>query len=462
MPFDAQVVIARVFGKRVQRKMRQRQRTSRTTPGLTTAAAAAAVSAALDDAQHIVHPAVVRENIPFKKKVREKESGKRSRAKHSSGQLAFAVFRKPMRSKRRKSSADRDRRRRSGVVNTKDKVRSWLERENPTHETVDSDNESHFPDEQANPRLNEQSASQEAPADAKSRKRSDLSAPRMMRSISETPQNRAPVQFSRSMSHGHEPDFRRLSRKTESHSHLLNSELELDDKQKEADQFVKAEPVTHPAVEKHIPIASGKIHKSATDGHLTKSGGVKSKFQSFEFLSLLSGRKADQRSRQEEASKSKKRIGIGPVKVVLKWHGASRTKPKRAANKAGKDDKRKPAKKKRVIVYKNGDPTSGATYVQAKEQPVVQQDAGAEKKPPTTNITSNPLDAMCEPKDATLKSRRYSMQERQAPPALMRHLSEVAPANENRRRNRHSWTVGNAVPHAKPPDVNIDIDADVC
>ena len=38
------------------------------------------------------------------------------------------------------------RQRRSGVVSTKEKVQSWLERENPVQQVVDSDGESHFPD----------------------------------------------------------------------------------------------------------------------------------------------------------------------------------------------------------------------------------------------------------------------------------------------------------------------------
>lgn len=400
--------------------MRQRQRSSRTTPGLTTAAAAAAAHAALDDAlgQHIVHPAAVRDNIPLKKKVREKEAAKRARPAHRTGRSALAVFRRPARSKRH----EHERRRRPGAVNTKDKVRSWLERENPTHEAVDSDNESRFPDEQ--PDARRRSAPDETPNE---------NSAKMTRSTSEA-----------------EPDSRRLSRKTESHSHLLStSALELDKAKDEADKVQR------------VPAASGKIHKSATDGHLQQATPAKSRFQSFELLSLLNGRKA---SRPDEAAKTRKRIGIGPVKVVLKWHGASRAKPKRVAGKDDKASRHKAAKKKRVIVYKNGDPTAGGGYVQPKEQ----QAPEAEEKP-VANITSNPLDAA---PGVALRSRRYSMQERQAPPALVRHVSEVAsaaaPANDNRRRNRHSWTVGSAgvaVPHVGLASAHVSIDvagADAC
>ncbi len=403
-----------MFGKRVERKKRQRsqQRASRTTNGVTTAAAAAA---AVDEnqGQHIVHPVAVRSAIPLKWKVREKE--KRAGRKAYSTASALAVFRKA----RKPTRGSQDpRTRRSG------------EGENPTRETIDSDNKSHFPEEEinsavnqtrrtskSNTSLNQQTPERNQQQQQSSNRRSssseflsrlshptmDMNSPvkKMMRSISENPRHlETPIateaanggrhHFSRSISHGHEPDFSRLSRKTESHSHLLSkSELDLESL---GDSSVKPiEPqqqatVTHPPVQKRIPNPSSKIPKSSTEGQLktskTSSSSKTKTFSSFEFLNLITGNKnsnpAD-KSRTARGShadgdtssvKIRKKIGLGPVKVVLKWHGAGRASRVKApaqttaavtkskADGEKRNNNKNNNKKKRVIVYKNGNPTA--------------------------------------------------------------------------------------------------------
>lgn len=448
--------------------MRQRQRTSRTTNGVTTAAAAAATAAAVDESQHIVHPVAIRPKIPLKRKVREKQQ---RRKKGQTSSSALAVFRKT------RKRSDPERRRRSGVVNTKDKVRSWLERENPTRETVDSDNESHFPEEEIPPKR--------APnvTVAPERRPSEKPVHKMMRSISENhpPQTATGRHhFSRSISHGHEPDFSRLSRKTESHSHLLSkSNLDL------VEDKTTAEPadntVTHPPVNKRIP--NPVIPKSATDGHLKASSG-KSKFASFEFLNLIQRKSAPDKTPSgrtrhsgDDDPKVRKKIGIGPVKVVLKWHGAGRLPRVKRTNPGKKDEKRK----KRVIVYKNGDPTAAASAASASfaERSSVAEPLELEvKECPAAeiNIIANPMEstesAPRRSAEAVFRSRRYSMQERLSqPPPLVRRVSEIhatsgqqQQCNSNSRRNRHSWTVGTVpeFPITSSGDIGIDIDQDDC
>lgn len=545
-------VVARVFGKRVERKKRQRtqQRASRTTNGVTTAAAAAATAAAVDEnqGQHIVHPVAVRSAIPLKRKVREKE--KRAGRKAYSTASALAVFRKA-----RKPQREERRQRRSGIVNTKDKVRSWLERENPTRETIDSDNESHFPEEEINPSANQMrrtsksstSLNQQTPdsSNPSCNRRSssseflslsppslDMKPPvkKMMRSISENPRhfevtpiataNGGRHNFSRSISHGHEPDFSRLGRKTESHSHLLSkSELDLEPL---GDSSVNNKPkesaVCHPPVQKRIP--NPKIPKSSTEGQL-KASKPKPKtktFSSFEFLNLLTGSKSTpvEKSgkptraargageRTGSPAKIRKKIGLGPVKVVLKWHGAgraSRVKPPAQAS-AGKSkmegEKRNNNKKKRVIVYKNGDPIANVATgfsKERKQQPVEQQTKTSSQSKlneietaneigsnssgkDAINIIANPLpeSAAEQPSrpsaEAIFRSRRYSMQERLSqPPPLVRRVSEIHTStsggagqqqqHNNSRRNRHSWTVG-TLPEfpLNSEEIGIDIEHD--
>jgi hypothetical protein len=574
-----------VFGKRVERKKRQRsqQRASRTTNGVTTAAAAAATAAAVDEnqGQHIVHPVAVRSAIPLKRKVREKE--KRAGRKAYSTASALAVFRKA-RKPTRGSSQD-PRARRSGVVNTKDKVRSWLERENPTRETIDSDNESHFPEEEINSAvnqmrrtsksstsLNQQTTERTQSQQPSSNRRSssseflslsppslDTSAKKMMRSISENPRHlEGPItttgaanggrhHFSRSISHGHEPDFSRLSRKTESHSHLLSkSELDLEPL---GDSSVKpAEPqpqqqatVIHPPVQKRIPnpSSSSKIPKSSTEGQLkasskTSSSSKTKTFSSFEFLNLITGNKnsnpADKSSKpaartargshadgDASSAKIRKKIGLGPVKVVLKWHGAGRASRVKApaqttagaavskskADGEKRNNNKNNNKKKRVIVYKNGNPTANgagafpaerksmepkpltASSTQSKLNEIeMANDVGSASSNNTkdvVNIIANPLPESSAEQpsrpsaEAIFRSRRYSMQERLSqPPPLVRRVSEIHTStssgyqppppqhHNNSRRNRHSWTVGilPEFPLNTTEEIGIDIEHD--
>ena len=555
-----------MFGKRVERKKRQRsqQRASRTTNGVTTAAAATAAAVDENQGQHIVHPVAVRSAIPLKRKVREKE--KRAGRKAYSTASALAVFRKA----RKPTRGSQDpRTRRSGVVNTKDKVRSWLERENPTRETIDSDNESNFPEEEINSAVNQTkrtsksstSLNQQTPErnqqQSSNRKSSsseflslspptlDMNSPvkKMMRSISENPRHlETPIatgaanggrhHFSRSISHGHEPDFSRLSRKTESHSHLL-SKSELDLEPLGVSSVKPIEPqqqstVTHPPVQKRIPNPSSKIPKSSTEGQLktskTSSSSKTKTFSSFEFLNLITGNKnsnpADE-SRTARGShadgdttsvKIRKKIGLGPVKVVLKWHGAGRTSRVKApaqttaavtkskADGEKRNNNKNNNKKKRVIVYKNGNPTANG----ASAFPAERKQSSMEPKPLTSssnqpkmndneivkdvgsvsstkdviNITANPIPELSAEQparpsaEAIFRSRRYSMQERLSqPPPLVRRVSEIHTStsgyqhqpqhHNNSRRNRHSWTVG-VLPEfpLNPEEISIDIEHD--
>lgn len=221
--------------------------------------------------------------------------------------------------------------------------------------------------------------------------------------------------------------------------------------------------------------------KSATDGHL-KAPSHKSKFASFEFLNLITRNKstapaagplrARQDHRQDDASaKIRKKIGLGPVKVVLKWHGAGRSSRVKRTTKPEDNNKRK----KRVIVYKNGDPTAGAksggfAASDPMKKPLEMEVKDVKKE--MVNITTNPLDKVTTESrpsaEAVFRSRRYSMQERLSqPPPLVRRVSEIQtcttgqqpiPLNNNR-RNRHSWTVG-TVPEfpLNSQDIGIDID----
>ena len=600
------VVIARVFGKRAQQKMSHRHRTSRTTNGVTTAAAAAATAAAVDETcnQHIVHPVAVRTKIPLKRKVREKE--KRAGRKAYSKSKALSVFRKPMRSSNKHRSADpasAERRRRSGAVSTKEKVRSWLERENPTHQNIDSDNESHFPEEEtttatvdvpppsnenkknggqirrhstniqptiesspvahqqlprkaSHPNLNSSSQLLDrVPSLLTSSSRQPVNL-KMMRSISEITRDREPGggrhNFSRSISQGHHDpsDFRRLGRKTESHSHLLSkSELELDvkptgdhpesspqtsDSSPDADiiQQLHSEAVVtqHPAIEKKITKPAGKIPKSATESQLKSAAGMKEqsgngkkhRFSTdFSYLNALLGRTSPTRQQGTRtrpstsgtddgpSNKIRKKIGLGPVKVVLKWHGGvvgNRTKRRNshAAIPSSKDDKAGQRAKKRVIVYKNGNPTpGGASFAERTEhhhKPEILECPAPAPQKEKVNITPNPLNGIestsknkrhstdyghqnpirhstVDDAAALSRSRRFSMQERHAqpPPSLMRRVSEIHPNGgtvarelfENKRRNRHSWTstgcTGGPLPEvvfpsSSPTQISIDIE----
>ena len=536
---------------------------------MTTAAAAAATAAAVDESanQHIVHPVAVRTKIPLKRKVREKE--KRAGRKAYSKSKALSVFRKPM-SRNKHRSDPTERRRRSGVVSTKEKVRSWLERENPTHENIDSDNESHFPEEEnaapvavtpsapplaekkngqtrrhstnvqptiessithdlprkaSQPNLNS-SELLRVPSFTSRHPEPNTGPPKMMRSISENTRGREVrhANFSRSISQNHhDPDFRRLSRKTESHSHLLSkSELEIDVKSCDPDspqtdelspddsiQQLRSEAVVtqHPAVQKKMN-KPGQIPKSATESHLKSAGNdlraakKHSRFSTdFSYLNALLGRASPTRQVKSSgtrtrpnalttddgpSNKIRKKIGIGPVKVVLKWHGGvvgNRSKrPSNSHAVSSKDDKGSRAKK-RVIVYKNGNPTPGASFAERTEhhpKPEVRDKdcvaaasvAAAGNGKEKVNITANPLNGIesanvkskristdyghqnpLGPKSSQVtkdrsrpvpetrptsnaadsaalsRSRRYSMQERHAqpPPSLMRRVSEIHP-----------------------------------
>ena len=469
--------------------MRQRQRTSRTTNGVTTAAAAAATAAAVDEnqGQHIVHPVAVRSKIPLKRKVRE---AKEKRAGRKGPSSALAVFRK---SRKHRGDNGAERRRRSGVVNTKDKVRHWLERENPTRENVDSDNESHFPEEEIPARRNPETARQQS----QNCETSAAKPVKMMRSISENPREiNGRHNFSRSISHGHEPDFSRLGRKTESHSHLLSKseslDLEAADKSCAVDSTATPQlngggGVTHPSVQKRIPptTKNSKIPKSATEGHLPPPSGKTKKFASFEFLNLITRKSAQQQTEnkakgpsrvvrhQEDqddstSTKMRKKIGLGPVKVVLKWHGAgraSRAAVKRPAKKETSDNNNKRGKKKRVIVYKNGDPTAGASSFPSAGNPADQpKEMEKDVVVKEMNIIANPLDSARSAEAAVFRSRRYSVQ--QQPPPLVRRVSEIHTSsqqpNNNNRRNRHSWTVGTLPEIHLASDIGIDIDQEDC
>jgi hypothetical protein len=351
----------------------------------------------------------------------------------------------------------------------------------------------------------------------------------MMRSISENTRGREVrhANFSRSISQNHhDPDFRRLSRKTESHSHLLSkSELELDVKSCDPEspqtddlspddsiQQLRSDTVVtqHPAVQKKIT-KPGKIPKSATESHLKSAsndlaaGKKHSRFSTdFSYLNALLGRASQSPTRQVKSSgsrtrpntsatedgpsnKIRKKIGLGPVKVVLKWHGGvvgNRSKRPNTHAVSSKDDKGARAKK-RVIVYKNGNPTPGASFAERTEHhpkpevrdkdcvasasaagSVVQQKEKVNITPnplngiessnvkskristdyghqnplgpkssqvtkdrsrpgPETRATSNAADSV-----ALSRSRRYSMQERPHAhplPSLMRRVSEIHP-----------------------------------
>ncbi|EFX84221.1 hypothetical protein DAPPUDRAFT_315107 [Daphnia pulex] len=383
----------------------------------------------------------------------------------------------------------------------------------------------------------------------------------MMRSISENPRPlEGPItttgaagrhHFSRSISHGHEPDFSRLSRKTESHSHLLSkSELDLEPL---GDSSVKpAEPqqqqqatVIHPPVQKRIPnpsSSSSQIPKSSTEGQLkasskTSSSSKTKTFSSFEFLNLITGNKnsnpADKSSKpaartargshadgDASSAKIRKKIGLGPVKVVLKWHGAGRasrvkgpaqataaaavSKSKADGEKRNNNNKNN-NKKKRVIVYKNGNPTANgasafpaerksmepkpltASSTQSKLNEIeMANDVGSgspssNNTKDVVNIIANPLPELSAEQpsrpsaEAIFRSRRYSMQERLSqPPPLVRRVSEIHTStssgyqqpppqhHNNSRRNRHSWTVGilPEFPLNPTEEIGIDIEHD--
>jgi len=565
------VAVARLFGKRVQKMRRHRSRTTRVTTnnnnGTATAAGAGAGAAGAatttttvqteDGQQHTVHPVAVRTKIPLKRKVRENKKTKKPTATPSSKKNAttnsssaaanlknLVVFRKTKRqhaSRAKDSSADRPRRTHMGASNTKEKVRSWLERENPTHTKFDSDQESHFPDEQDE----ESNTNRESEPDAQFNSATNVAFHasndhlqvdpsafcnktnvKMMRSISENHNGTAAMigshgrtRFSRSISHGHETDFGRLSRKTESHSHLLSkSELELDIKSAtniesalheqplNAQTSIHQYPVHPPVQIQHIP--KTKLPKSATDGQMTRINDnsqrnlqQNNKFASFQFLNFMS-RKApsnkphstaaalrDQLSRPTQphissnnsnsntkeptTKRRRKSLGLGPVRVVLKWHGSSpQSRSKCHPSSLGDKDKAAAARKKRVIVYKNGNPTStrvvdatkmlgdpvqkiapssGQLLVQPTSSPPGPAPAPSSSPPapapqaPSVNITINPLESQTK-MNPPHTSRRYSMQERASKrPALMSSFSEVhpptsaIPQSSSSRRNRHSW-----------------------
>jgi len=589
------VAVARVFGKRV-RKMRRRQ--SRTTRTATNTNGVTTTLQTDDGQQHIVHPVAVRTKIPLKRKVREKKSDKSKKRATSTKKPStsanlknLAVFRKAKRSSGATgaaggeakhpsrpggtSGAERGRRTRSGVPSTKEKVRSWLERENPSHKKIDSDDESRFPEEEEEEEEEEEDEEEKEEEEEEGVEESDDEAieaekgaeddgecekddeimmkpaikstsfgqlnsasnvafhasddrlkvddsihhhkkinPKMMRSISENHSNQSSGRhrFSRSISHGHEPDFRKLNRKTESHSHLLSkSELELD--VKPVDQPDTSQPIepiqqavdpqwqpdrapTHPPLQiQRIPKA--KLPKSATDGHVSRThqqserivqAGNKHKFASFQFLNFMSRRTASkpppgaaslrdqlrrstqkqqqqqqqQHSAKEPLAKRRRKIGLGSVRVVLKWHGVSH-QSQRAGQRHSKTDDKKPDKptknvrKKRVIVYKNGNPTSSRVadvpkMDTVKESPpsitqLPQQQQQQQQQQHSVNITTNPLEVeSCRKETTQAHSRRYSMQER-APhhrPTLMSSFSEAHPSGSagavpSSRRNRHSW-----------------------
>jgi len=341
-----QVAVARLFGKRVQKMRRHRSRTTRvtTTNNNGTSATACVTTVQTEDGQqHTVHPVAVRTKIPLKRKVRENKKSKKpataapSKKKSTTSSSSttanlknLVVFRKAKRqhvSRTTDSSADRSRRTRMGVPSTKEKVRSWLERENPTHTKFDSDEESHFPDEQDE----ESNTNRENEPDAKFNSATNIAFhasndhlqvdpstirnkinPKMMRSVSENHSSSSAMirsngtRFSRSISHGHEPDFRRLSRKTESHSHLISkSELELDVKPvTNIDSAVQQNSLNmQPSIQQQQPVNSSmqiqriskaKLPKSATDGQMTHindkteyNAKQKNKFASFHFLNFM-------------------------------------------------------------------------------------------------------------------------------------------------------------------------------
>ena len=338
------MAIARLFGKRVQKIRRHRSRTTRVVTNNGTGATTAATTVQTEDGQqHTVHPVAVRTKIPLKRKVRENKKVKKSTTTPSSKKKTtissstttnlknLVVFRKAKRqhaSRTTDSSADRSRRTRMGVPSTKEKVRSWLERENPTHTKFDSDEESHFPDEQDEESITNREDEPDAqfnsavnvafhasnghlPVDPPTIR--NKVNPKMMRSISENQSGAAAMirsngrtRFSRSISHGHEPDFRRLSRKTESHSQLLSkSELELDIKPATNIESVLQEepPNAQPSAQQHPArppvqiqrIPKAKLPKSATDGQMTRINDKSqckteqnSKFASLHFLNFMS------------------------------------------------------------------------------------------------------------------------------------------------------------------------------
>ena len=415
-------------------------------------------------------------------------------------------------------------------------------------------------------------------------KGSKASNSKMMRSISEChgphhPPNKYTRSISAHVAHEAVADFKKLQRssKTESHCHLLSkSELELDSKangvdvqncasanpssfippksvdpsndellrqEKEAaghsDRPESLDSITHPVVSVKIPKAA--IPKSATDGKLkSMAKNRSSKFTSFEFLNF-GARKNDKnkdgsvpqrphtasaaakRSKEEDGSRIRaKALGLGPVKVVLKWHGTSRfngLKSKRLPAKSAGE--KKSAARKRVIVYSNPTTTTGAMTADAAE--LASKHAKADHDPikskankaaaesskvdlkllprngtkASANIITNPLDEANQvdhrlhphhqangADDGAFRSRRFSMQERAShPPNLSRNLSEMhrPPAHSksnssasvalatrpsDQKRNRHSWASSRPSVELNGghsvEHINIDMDSEDC
>ena len=125
----------------------------------------------------------------------------------------------------------------------------------------------------------------------------------------------------------------------------------------------------------------------------------------------------------------------------------------------------KSARKKRVIVYKNGNPTSGTVLAERRDTGVKKaQEPSTDAKPVAAsapvNITSNPLDEALQKRyrspeeTSSSHERRYSMQERVSrPPNLMRNFSEIHPCGappSDQRKNRHSWS--------SPPLAELNVD----
>ena len=265
-----------------------------------------------------------------------------------------------------------------------------------------------------------------------------------------------------------------------------------------------------------------------------------SKFTSFEFLNF-GARKNDKnkdgsvpqrphtasaaakRSKEEDGSRIRaKALGLGPVKVVLKWHGTSRfngLKSKRLPAKSAGE--KKSAARKRVIVYSNPTTTTGAMTADAAE--LASKHAKADHDPikskankaaaesskvdlkllprngtkASANIITNPLDEANQvdhrlhphhqangADDGAFRSRRFSMQERAShPPNLSRNLSEMhrPPAHSksnssasvalatrpsDQKRNRHSWASSRPSVELNGghsvEHINIDMDSEDC
>ena len=553
------------------------------------ATATAAVLASAEGIQggHIVHPVAVRAKIPLKTKVREKNRRARknlvARASKSAKSVAvkprkrLALFAKSKSSElggRRKQRAANTK---NAQVSTKEKVQSWLERENPIQQVIDnSDAESHFPDddilndgveqEETVPQLGRDDLCQVAVGDllhvdeclrsassdvnlaaatganggahngdlavrslsssaevlTQSRSSANLIQQdhhgrsvmmpnlRMIRSISECQGRKAhggvSNKFSRSVSHQQESELRKLKRgiKSESNSHLLSkSELEIADPKVAAvadtqlaerlagceddaaaaaavSPVRKAEPITHPTANIFIPARI--IPKSATDGKL-KAMAQRKKHQlaaSFEFLNFSSSASrqraaagapaAAAKRNTKEPSKTTKALALGPVKVVLKWHGVSgvRSKSKASDRPGAKTKEKKSNCRKRVIVYNNGDNKYSNEAGQAAEQPLElakkndaakdsSTDERSTKRHTKINITDNPMQDVIQAQeretadDGAVPARRFSMHA----PKLTRHYSNVDSLNQTvHRRNRHSWCADVS------SDLHIDIDTD--